>query len=268
MMNSINSAEYVELKRSIYREYSLSYDEDRQRFVSPEALLQRIRWALEHVEPGHNLLGLGFGSGELFLEAHRQTGGTGVLAGLDLSPEMLSLARVRAGNVASLMQGNSLDGLPFIDGIFNLVTSLNLLQELPAKAIPSLLEQVHRVLRPGGCFRAVIPCMADRSPASQAFQELAQKRGAMRFWWPEELEALLTNVPGFTQNEFRVAASTAGSAAANGKTSFKFFTGLVEEVRNQGLDPEQVKQGVLFFSARRDTEKPDLENRSIEEVRG
>lgn len=58
---------------------------------------------------------------------------------------------------------------------------------------------------------------------------------------------MLTNVPGFTQNEFRVAASTAASAAANGKTSFKFFTGLVEEVRNQDLDPEQVKQGVLFF---------------------
>ena len=182
MMNSINSAEYAELNRSIYREYSLSYNEDRQRFVSSEALLQRIRWALEPVEPGHNLLDLGFGSGELLLEVHRQTGGTGVLAGLDLSPEMLSLARVRAGNVASLMQGNSLDGLPFIDGIFNLVTSLNLLQELPAKAIPPLLEQVHRVLRPGGCFLAVIPCMADRSPASQSFQELAQKRGAMRFW--------------------------------------------------------------------------------------
>jgi SAM-dependent methyltransferase len=204
--------------------------------------------------------GLGFGSGELLLEVHRQTGGTGVLAGLDLSPEMLSLAGVRAGNVASLMQGNSLDGLPFINGIFNLVSSQDLLQEPPAKAIPSLLEQVHRVLRPGGCFRAVIPCMADRSPGSQTFQELAQKRGAMRFWWPEELEALLTNLPGFTQNEFRVSASTA--ASANGKTSFKFFTGLVEEVRNQGLDPEQVKQGVLFFSARRDTEKPDLENRS------
>ena len=72
MMNSINSAEYVELKRSIYREYSLSYDEARQRFVSPEALLQRIRWALAHVEPGHNLLDLGFGSGGLLLEAHLQ----------------------------------------------------------------------------------------------------------------------------------------------------------------------------------------------------
>jgi ubiquinone/menaquinone biosynthesis C-methylase UbiE len=268
MMNAKNSAEYVELKRSIYREYSRSYDEDRQRFVSPEALLQRIRWALEPLEPGDNLLDLGCGSGELLLEAHRKTGGAGVLAGLDLSPDMLSLARVRAGAVASLIQGNSLDGLPFSGGNIHLVTSLNLLQELPAKSIPSLLEQVHRVLRPGGCFRAVIPCMADRSPSSQAFQELAQERGAMRFWWPEELEALLANVPGFTQKEFRVAASTAASAAAKGKTSFKFFTGLVEEVRNQGLDPEQVEQSVLFFSARRSMEKLDMGHRSIEEVRG
>ncbi|MBQ11727.1 MAG: hypothetical protein CMJ45_09280 [Planctomyces sp.] len=257
MMNAMHSAEYVELKRSIYREYSRSYDEDRQRFVSPEALLQRIRWAIEPLEPGGNLLDLGCGSGELLLEAYQRTGGTGVLAGLDLSPEMLSLARVRAGNVASLMQGNSLDGLPFSDGSFHLVTSLNLLQELPAKSIPSLLEQIHRVLRRGGYFRAVIPCMADRNPSSQAFQELAQKRGAMRFWWPEELEALLANVPGFTQKEFRVAASTAASAAAKGKTSFRFFTGLAEEVAHRGLDPEQVKQCVLFFSARRGTEKPD-----------
>jgi len=87
------------------------------------------------------------------------------------------------------------------------------------------------------------------------------QRGAMRFWWPEELEALLTNLPGFTQNEFRVSASTA--ASANGKTGFKFFTGLVEEVRNQGLDPEQVKQGVLFFSTQRGMEKPDRDGRSI-----
>ena len=30
-MSTINSAEYVELKQAIYREYSRSYDEDRQR---------------------------------------------------------------------------------------------------------------------------------------------------------------------------------------------------------------------------------------------
>ena len=188
------------------------------------------------------------------LEAHRQTGGTGALAGLDLSPEMLSLARVRAGNVASLMQGNSLDGLPFIDGIFNLVTSLNLLQELPAKAIPSLLEQVHRVLRPGGCFRAMIPCMADRSPASQAFQELAQKRGAMRFWWPEELEALLTNVPGFTQNEFRVAASTAASAAANGRPILSSLPGWWKRSATRAWTRSRETKRAIFLRPARHSE--------------
>ena len=149
-MSTINSAEYVELKQAIYREYSRSYDEDRQRFVSAESLLRRIRWALEPLSPGQRLLDLGCGSGELLLEAHRQTGGVGVLAGLDLSPEMLSLARVRADSVASLVQGNSLDGLPFQDGSFHLVTSLNLLQELPRFAIQPLLEQVRKVLKPGG----------------------------------------------------------------------------------------------------------------------
>ena len=74
-MSTINSAEYVELKQAIYREYSRSYDEDRQRFVSAESLLRRIRWALESLSPGQRLLDLGCGSGELLLEAHRQTGG-------------------------------------------------------------------------------------------------------------------------------------------------------------------------------------------------
>ena len=38
MMNAKNSAKYGELKRSICREYSRTYDEDRQRFVPADAL--------------------------------------------------------------------------------------------------------------------------------------------------------------------------------------------------------------------------------------
>jgi len=110
--------------------------------------------------------------------------------------------------------------------------------------------------------------MTDQSPASQAFQELARSGGSMEFRWPEELQELLTNVPGFTQKEFRLAASSAASAAARGKTSFRFFTGLVEEVSNRGLDPEQVKQSVLFFSARRGIGETYPGDRSLEEFRG
>ena len=58
-MIAINSAEYVNLKRSLHREYTRSFDEDRQRFVSAVALLRRTLWALE---PVHHLLDLGYGS--------------------------------------------------------------------------------------------------------------------------------------------------------------------------------------------------------------
>ena len=41
-MIDIGRKEYVDLKRSIYREYGRSYDDDRRRFVSAETLAQRI----------------------------------------------------------------------------------------------------------------------------------------------------------------------------------------------------------------------------------
>ncbi len=78
-MGSAASAEYLELKRSIYREYSRSYDEDRQRFVSGAALARRIDWALEPLKPGQHLLDLGCGSGELLLAALGHTLGKGRL---------------------------------------------------------------------------------------------------------------------------------------------------------------------------------------------
>ena len=110
---------YVDLKRSIYREYSRSYDEDRRRFASGGALAQRIDWALEGMDPGQRLLDLGCGSGELLSDAAARAGGDGLLVGMDLTPEMLALARRRIGRSAGLLpgllQGNVLNGLPFGD---------------------------------------------------------------------------------------------------------------------------------------------------------
>ena len=52
----MTNTEYVNLKRSVYREYSRSYDEDRQRFVSADALSRRIEWALQPLKPGAAML--------------------------------------------------------------------------------------------------------------------------------------------------------------------------------------------------------------------
>jgi ubiquinone/menaquinone biosynthesis C-methylase UbiE len=133
---------YAALKRSVYREYSRSYDEDRDRFVS----------------------------GQLLRQVADRTQGKGVLVGLDLTPDMLRLARLELGGRVNLVEGNAATGLPFREKSFDVVTSLNLVQELPTDAVTPLFDGVYRILRPGGVFRAVIPCMADKNPAADMFR--------------------------------------------------------------------------------------------------
>ena len=133
---------YAALKRSVYREYSRSYDEDRDRFVS----------------------------GQLLRQVADRTQGKGVLVGLDLTPDMLRLARLELGGRVNLGEGNAATGLPFREKSFDVVTSLNLVQELPTNAVTPLFDGVYRILRPGGVFRAVIPCMADKNPAADMFR--------------------------------------------------------------------------------------------------
>ena len=149
---------YAALKRSVYREYSRSYDEDRDRFVSGAALMERIDWALGLLKPGKNLLDLGCGSGQLLRQV------------ADRTPDMLRLARLELGGRVNLVEGNAATGLPFKEKSFDVVTSLNLVQELPTDAVTPLFDGVYRILRPGGVFRAVIPCMADKNPAADMFR--------------------------------------------------------------------------------------------------
>lgn len=251
-MGILSGTKYVDLKRSLYREYSRSYDEDRKRFVGAEALARRISWALEPFRSGQAMLDLGCGSGELLLDAASRADGKATLVGLDLTPEMLALARTRLGPDVSVVEANVLDGLPFQQGSFHLVTTLNLVQELPSAAIISLLAEVHRVLKPTGAFRAVIPCLVEDNPSSRAFREMAIQFGAMDFLFAGDLERLLANTPVFTRKEFHLRTSAAASAAARGLTRFNFFTELLGKVRSRGLDPAQVRQGVFFFAATRD----------------
>lgn len=251
MMGATGNIEYVDLKRSIYREYSRSYDEDRKHFVSGTALAQRIDWALEGLGPGQRLLDLGCGSGELLSIAAVRANVDGLLVGMDLTPEMLALARRRLGRAAGLLEGNVLQGLPFCDRSFHRITSLNLVQELPAEYIGSFMAEVYRVLRVGGAFMAVIPCMLDDNPPSRAFGEMAVRHGAMSFLPGEKLAMQMERASHFVDRQIQIVPSPAASAAAGGKTQFRLFTRILAEIKSMGLDAAQVQQGVLFFAARR-----------------
>ena len=246
---------YVQLKQAVYREYSRSYGDDRKQFVGGRGLAERVDWALEPLTKGTRLLDLGCGSGDVVFRALEIQPSLPAPVGLDLTPEMLALARKRLLGSCGLVQANaqvsSLAGLPLRDRRFDLITSLNLIQELPRAAIQYLLREVHRVLKPGGRFRAVVPCMVGENPSSIAFQRMALERGAMDFLFPSELEDLLSRETGLTARKFQLGTSSAAAASAKGETRFRLFAQIMDEIRDQGLNPAEVTQGVMFFPAQK-----------------
>lgn len=250
-MTQSKKTDYLTLKRSVYREYSSSYEEDRDRFVSGTALAQRIDWVLETLHPGGNLLDLGCGSGQLLRQAIVIAGPDGRLTGLDLTPDMLKLTRKELGAGVELVEGNAATGLPFKEQAFDLVTSLNLVQELPIESVPTFFDGVYRLLRPGGTFRAVVPCMAVDNQACETFRRMALARAVMEFQYTGNRERSLLGMPGFVEKKTEFDLSTTAANATKGTVRFTLFADILRDIESEGLDPSQVQQGVVFFTGKR-----------------
>jgi arsenite methyltransferase len=109
--------------------------------------------AVAAITPGETVLDLGCGGGLDVIISARRTGPTGMVYGLDASPEMLTLARLNAaeaqvGNV-EFVSGH-IEDVPLPDGHVDVVIS-NCVVNLSADK-PRVLAEAFRVLRPGGRF--------------------------------------------------------------------------------------------------------------------
>ena len=118
------------------------------------ALRHWLRGALSRYLPaGSRLLDAGCGTGAT-LELLRSSGYEAV--GADLSAEALSLAGGRPG-VAGRICRASVDRLPFADGAFDGVISLDLLYLLDEAQEPEALREFRRALKPGGVLVLHLP---------------------------------------------------------------------------------------------------------------
>lgn len=112
---------------------------------------------LAHLEAGESVLDIGCGTGTLAIAAKRVVEGSGVVHGIDASPEMIARARRKAKRsgmdvVFEMAQAQS---LPFPDARFDVVLSTVMLHHLPRAARAQAVRDARRVLKPGGRLLAV-----------------------------------------------------------------------------------------------------------------
>jgi SAM-dependent methyltransferase len=107
--------------------------------------------ATANLRPGEVVVDLGCGGGLDVLLAARKVGPAGKAIGIDMTPDMLALARANAAKMgltnAEFHQA-TIDRLPLADGTADCVISNCVINLAPDK--PAVFREVARVLKPGG----------------------------------------------------------------------------------------------------------------------
>jgi arsenite methyltransferase len=152
--------------------------------------------AVAELHEGETVLDLGSGAGADVLISARRVGTSGRAIGLDMTDEMLALARTNAaaagvGN-AEFVKGH-IEAIPLPDASVDVVIS-NCVINLSGDK-PQVLREAARVLRPGGRF-AVSDVIADPDMDATTKADMAQWTGCI--------------AGALTEDEFRSALRAAG----------------------------------------------------------
>lgn len=139
------------LTKSFYDRISHSYDliADSNEHVAREKGLAALG-----IAEGEKVLEIGYGTGHSLVSLAEAVGNTGTVFGVDISDGMLKVSekRVTEAGVAdrvNLSVANT-PPLPFKDQTFDAVSMSFTLELFPLETIPTVLEEIKRVLKPGG----------------------------------------------------------------------------------------------------------------------
>jgi arsenite methyltransferase len=152
--------------------------------------------AVADLNEGETVLDLGSGAGADVLISARRVGATGKAIGLDMTDEMLELARANAAEAGvenvEFVKGY-LEDMPLADGTVDVVIS-NCVINLSGDK-PQVIREAARVLKPGGRF-AVSDVIADPDMDEQTRADMAAWTGCV--------------AGALTEAEFRAALHDAG----------------------------------------------------------
>lgn len=135
----------------------IEFDEEAARqlvaaYTTPDIVAQRASVvSMLAPEAGEHVLDIGVGPGFLATEIAAEVGVGGRVCGIDISDDMLEIARARDGGqdaaTVELARGGA-EEIPYADGSFDVVVTTQVLEYV--SDVPQALAEIHRVLKPGG----------------------------------------------------------------------------------------------------------------------
>ena len=152
-------------------------------------------WGLNlvHVQDGWTMLDVGCGGGFTIRRLLNRSKGAQVY-GIDISEESVTKARKVNAEVLDkqvyITQGSA-EQLPYSDELFDLVTAVETVYFWPN--LPDCLQEVRRVLKPGGKFAIMVEVVDSDSKWTNIVD-------GMTAYTPEQLKTLLDDA-GFIQTE-------------------------------------------------------------------
>lgn len=135
-----------EKSKATFNQQAATYDTD-MRGQHARSLYPILLERLSHISY-QSALDLGCGTGEMIKQI-MQSDNHKELYGIDLSEEMLSVAKGKLPDQVKLLLGDS-ESLPFPDNFFDVVYCNDSFHHYPAPQ--NVLSEVQRVLKPGGTF--------------------------------------------------------------------------------------------------------------------
>ncbi|MBN1475582.1 class I SAM-dependent methyltransferase [Candidatus Sumerlaeota bacterium] len=238
-------------KIQIYSEHAERYDDGLDLVIGEELFRERRQWATEGVERGHRVLDLGCGTGRLLPLLGEAVGPSGHVIGADLCPAMLEVARRRLGESPgpiSLIQLDATWDLPFPSETFDCVCALGLIQEVLAPR--TLLEEILRIIRPGGSFRALATTYRELSEAAE-IHRAASEELAFHFRPQNTIASMFLQIFGPAAATRWIPLPRLTDPTVWERINVPSMQSVLASVREAGHDPREVEMGILHLTGRR-----------------